>query len=151
MSTPTAQPALAASAGSVPDGFALLKPSDLLAIGDIVADCEGRWRGPIPPDSDMVGRELREYLCSNTPGALPALRGAARRKSPNASGSGSASHPICKQCRHRWPQDGQPPYHPGSWCYMFRSGKHVDEQGYCGQWRGVPSPEAPGSVTEAGR
>lgn len=62
--------------------------------------------------------------------------------------AGSASHPICKQCRHRWPQDGQPPYHPGSWCYMFRSGKHVDEQGYCGQWRGVPSPEAPRSVTE---
>ena len=48
----------------------------------------------------------------------------------------SAEHPICKDCIHRFPgpHDGIP-YHPEQWCFMFMHGEHVDEQGYCGQFR----------------
>ena len=52
----------------------------------------------------------------------------------------SAAHGICKDCRHRWPQDGAPPYHPGSWCYMFRDGAFLESQGYCGQFRPAKPP-----------
>lgn len=77
---------LAPAPGSVPAGFALLKPSDFFCAGDIVADCEGKWRGPIPPDSDMVGREIRGYLVSNTWGAAAPVKAAARRIAPNVKG-----------------------------------------------------------------
>jgi len=80
---PDAPAALPPATGSVPDGFRLLKSSDVFCVGDIVADCEGKWRGPITSESDMVSREIRGYMLSNTEVALPAVRAAARRTSPN--------------------------------------------------------------------
>lgn len=63
---------------SVAGGFTLLKPSDCFCVGDIVADCAGQWRGPIPHDSDMVGREIRSYMCASE--GLPPVRAAARQR-----------------------------------------------------------------------
>lgn len=63
-----------------------------------------------------------------------------------APAHGSANHPICKDCKHRWPQDGPPPYHPESWCYLFRDGNHLAENGYCGQFES----DKPGESTTGG-
>lgn len=44
----------------------------------------------------------------------------------------SSNHPICHNCKHRTVQNNVV---PGSWCYMFRDGTFLEEQGYCGQFR----------------
>lgn len=51
-----------------------------------------------------------------------------------AAATTSASHRICNSCKHRWPQDGPPPYDPESWCYKFKRGDHLSDQGFCGQY-----------------
>lgn len=66
-----------------------------------------------------------------------AIDAAFRKKAQSslAEATGSAGHHICKGCVHQWQQDGPPPKHPVSWCYMFRTGEHLDTQGFCGQFR----------------
>ena len=64
---------------SVPEGFRILSSYDFFCVGDIVADCEGKWRGPVTVDSDLVGRDISSYLCSATEGVLPPIRAAARK------------------------------------------------------------------------
>ena len=56
----------------------------------------------------------------------------------NAAMKCSANHRLCKLCKHGWRPDAALPHHPDAWCYMFRTGDHVDKQGYCGQFRLLP-------------
>lgn len=61
-----------------PAGFTLRNDHELIRAGDILADCEGRWRGPVPQDSDCVGRPVRRYTTSATEGIRPAAVAVAR-------------------------------------------------------------------------
>ncbi len=61
-----------------PLGFTRRKDDELIAVGDILADCEGNWRGPVPPGWDGVDSPVKRYTTSRTPGIMPAALAIAR-------------------------------------------------------------------------
>lgn len=55
-----------------PFGFTRRAETELIHVGDIIADCEGKWRGPVPPGWSGLGRTVKSYTTSRTPGITPA-------------------------------------------------------------------------------